>query len=109
MTEKHYIGLQLDWKYDQGIVDISMSDHITKLSKRLTHPNPFHPQLSPNEHLPYIIGEKVTRQYALLEGKSPKVDDKKQRHILSVVEYLLYYARSIDGTLLPALSSIATQ
>ena len=105
----NYIGLHLDWDYDNGIVDVSMPHYISKFLKCINHQAPPKPQESPHEHLPYIVGEKGTRQYALLDDNSPKVNQTKQKYVQSVVGSLLYYARAIDPTLLPALSSIATQ
>jgi hypothetical protein len=109
MSGSNYIGLHLEWNYANGTVDISMPGYIERLLHRIGHKPPSKLEESPHEHLPYIIGEKGTRQYALLEDKSPAVDKKQQKYVQSVVGSLLYYSRAIDSTLLPALSSIATQ
>jgi hypothetical protein len=107
-TGSNYIGLSLNWEYDKGMVEVSMPGYVEKLLKRTGHPPPTSPQHSPHEHLPFVLGAKGTRQYAL-EDTSPKVDKKKTKYVQSVVGAVLYYARAVDYTLLPALSSIATQ
>ena len=50
----HYIGLTLDWNYQQDFVDISMSGYISKLLKRLNPPSPLKPTYSPHEYCPVI-------------------------------------------------------
>ena len=107
-TGSHYIGLTLDWQYDKGVVEVSMPGYIRKLLKRTGHPTPTSPQHSPHEHLPFVLGSKGTRQLAI-EDNSPPVDKRNTKHVQSVVGGLLYYARAIDSTILPALSSISTQ
>ena len=85
-----------------------MPGYIRKLLKRTGHPTPTSPQHSPHEHLPFVLGSKGTRQLAI-EDNSPPVDKRNTKHVQSVVGGLLYYARAIDSTILPALSSISTQ
>ena len=46
----HYMGLTLNWNYEQGFVDVSMPGYITKLLKRLQHPAPSKPEYSPHVH-----------------------------------------------------------
>ena len=45
----------------------------------------------------------------MLQDNSPVVDEIDTKYVQSVVGALLYYARAINPTILPALSSIATQ
>ena len=104
---KNYIGLQLDWNYDLGYVDISMPNYILKILKRLCHPTPSTPQYSPHEHFPVIFGGKGTRQYATAPDLSPPLPSPT--YIQQVVGSLLYYARALDNTILPALNDISTQ
>ena len=49
-TGSHYIGLTLNWHYDQGYVDISMPGYISKLLTRLQHTLPNKPEYSPHDH-----------------------------------------------------------
>ena len=107
-TGSHYIGLSLNWDYPNQTVELSMPKYVDKLLHRIGHPKPKSPQLSPHEYLPYIVGEKGARQYAALEDHSPPLDAKQTTHVQSVVGGLLYYARAIDHTILPALSTIST-
>ena len=101
------IGLQLAWNYTNGYVDISMPTYIIKMLKRLCHQPPLHPQHSPHEHFPIAYGEKGTRQYATAPDISPPLESPT--YIQQVVGSLLYYARALDNTILPALNDISTQ
>ena len=104
---KNYIGLNLHWDYQNGFVDISMPGYIEKTLHRLQHPAPSSPQYSPHEHFPVVFGGKGTRQYATAPDTSPPLPSPK--YIQQVVGSLLYYARALDNTILPALNAISTQ
>ena len=108
-TGTNYIGLTLEWDYARGMVEISMPGYINRLLQRIKHEPSTSPQHSPHEHLPFIMGGKGTRQYAQSEDGSPKLDARQTKYVQSVVGALLYYARAIDASILPALSSISTQ
>ena len=53
--------------------------------------------------------KKGERQYAKTADTSTPLDKKGTTKVQSIVGSLLYYARAIDNTLLPALNSIAAQ
>ena len=99
--------MNLKWNYAAGYVDISMPDYIEKILERLCHPSPSAPQYSPHEHFPITFGGKGTRQYATTPDISPPLSSPK--YIQQVVGSLLYYARALDNTILPALNDISTQ
>jgi hypothetical protein len=84
-----------------------MPDYIEKILERLCHPSPSTPQYSPHEHFPITFGGKGTRQYATAPDLSPPLSSSK--YIQQVVGSLLYYARALDNTILPALNDISTQ
>ena len=104
---ENYIGLNLKWNYTQGYVDISMPNYVDKILHRLCHPPPTSPQYSPHEHFPITFGPKGTRQYATAPDTSPPLSSPT--YIQQVVGSLLYYARALDNTILPALNDISTQ
>ena len=83
-----------------------MSDFITDVLIRFQHPTPSKPQHSP--HVPVKYGVK-TRQYALELDTSPLLDQKGITYAQQMVGSLLYYARAIDGTMLPALNTIDSE
>ena len=103
----NYIGLTLDWNYQQGYVDISMPTYIPKLLAKLNHPRPKKPQYSPHEHYLVKYTKKGERQLTRATDTTPLLDKKETTRIQSIVGALLYYGRSIDNTILPALNDIA--
>jgi hypothetical protein len=54
-----------------------------------------------------VFGQKI--QYSVTTEDSPTLDAKSKTRIQEVIGVLLYYARAVDNTMLPALGSIATQ
>ncbi len=48
-------------------------------------------------------------QYAKEENESPPPLKEETKYIQAVTGTLLYYARAVDATILPSLSSIATK
>ena len=47
-TGKNFLGLKLNWNYDQQYVDISMPNYIEKTLQRLQYTQQVHPQYSPH-------------------------------------------------------------
>ena len=102
---KNYCGLTLTWNYDDGYVDVSMPDYVTKALKKFQHPPPASPQYAPHAWNPPKYGQRV--QYALTPDSSPPLDKRQKLYVQSVVGAFLYFARAIDSTLLVALNDIA--
>jgi len=105
---QNFCGLRIEWNYEENYVDISMPNYIKEVLHRFNHPSPTSPQYSPHEHTPIQYGNKK-RQYALEPDTSPLLDEKGIKFVQQVTGSLLYYARAIDGTMLPALNTIGTQ
>jgi hypothetical protein len=106
-TGTHYCGLTLDWHYDKQYVDVSMPDYVPNLLHKLCHPSPLKPQHAPHQWIHPSYGQKV--QYAQNEDTSPTLPAKDATFIQSAIGSLLYYARAVDPTILPALNEIATK
>ena len=105
---QNFCGLHFDWHYDAGYVDVSMPGYIKAVLHRFLHPQPKSPQFSPHAHVPIKYGLK-TRQYALEPDTSPLLDKKGIKYVQQVVGSLLYYARALDGTMLPTLNIIGSE
>ena len=106
-TGKNFCGMTLDWHYDDGYVDVSMPDYIPALLKKLRHEQPERPQFSP-----YLITnstplKKGQQQFAPAPDTSELLSPSETNIIQQIVGSLLYYARAIDYTLLPALNTIS--
>ena len=100
-----YIGMSLKWDYIARSVEISMPGYIEAALQRFSHPPPHKQQHSPFHWNKPTYG--ATIQYAPLEDSSPILSTKDTTRVQQVVGTLLYYARAIDNTMLPALNDIA--
>jgi hypothetical protein len=106
-TGSRYCGLAIDWDYDNGTCDISMPGYIERALQRFSHPNPTRPQHSPHPWQKPNYGAKT--QYAPEPDHSPALDAADTKHVQEVLGTLLYYARAVDSTMLPAIGSIGTE
>ena len=102
---ENYCGLKLHWNYDEGWVDIAMPNYITKTLKKLEHPPPKKPVSAPHKWTTPAYGR--TPQIAPIDN-TPLLNDKQKKRVQQIVGSLLYYARAIDSTILPALSEISS-
>lgn len=105
-TGSKYIGLTLNWDYENRKVHLSMPGYIQKALERFQHPKPIRPQNSPHPHSIPIYGAKA--QYTESKDDTPLLDKPGQKFIQAVTGTLLYYARAVDPTILVALSAIAS-
>jgi hypothetical protein len=103
---KNYCGLTLDWNYDEGYVDISMPGYVEKVRSKLLHPHPKFPQHAPHRWTQPSYGSKV--QMAPIDT-SPLLDASGKKKVQSVTGSMLYYARTLDSTMLPAINEISSQ
>jgi hypothetical protein len=101
-----YIGLTLDWDYDQRKVHLSMPGYISKALSRFAHEPPSKPQHQPHPSADKKYGETV--QYAKALDNSPLLPPEGKTYIQQVLGVLMYYGRAVDATILVALSSIAS-
>jgi hypothetical protein len=102
-----YLGLTVVWDYENRKVHLWMPGYIKKASLHFKHDKPELIQKSPHPHAVPAYGTKI--QYAEEEDDTPKLDKKNTKYIQQVAGTLLYYARAVNSTILPALSSIATE
>lgn len=101
-----YIGLTLTWDYENRTVDISMPGYIARALLRFKHPKPSRPQYSPHAWNAPSYGAKT--QYAK-QDLSPALDMTNKQRVQEILGTLLYYARAVDNTMLPAIGTLATQ
>jgi hypothetical protein len=64
-------------------------------------------QNSPHPHVAPQYG--VKEQYMTEKDTSPSLIKEEAKYVQAVAGTLLYYARAVDNTILPALSAIATK
>jgi len=102
-----YCGLTIAWDYDKHTCDISMPGYIERALTRFEHPTPTRPQHSPHAWQKPQYGAK--KQYAIPDDESPPLSPAERTRVQEVLGTLLFYARAVDGTLLAAVGTIATQ
>ncbi len=85
-----------------------MPGYLAKAIIRFKHETPNKIQNSPHCHIKIQYGAK--QQYVNDEDMlSPPLNKKDTKYVQAAVGMLLYYARAVDPTILPALSSLATE
>ena len=99
--------MTLEWDYNKGEVHLSMPEYVNEALIRFNHTKPTKPQHQPHPHVPIQYGTKV--QLAKQPDTAPLLDRADTKFIQEVTGVFNYYARAIDGTMLPALSAIASE
>jgi hypothetical protein len=102
-----YIGLTIKWEYTKQKAHIHMPGYLQKAFTRFKHKMPVKIQNSPHPHIIPQYGAKT--QYAKEYNESPPLSKEDTKYIQAVARTLLHYARAVDATILPSLSSIATE
>ena len=105
---KQFCGLHLHWNYNDRWVDMTMPTYIPSLLHKLNH-QPNLPQYSPYPATPFQIARPGSRQYAPPPDSSPALNKATTTKVQSIIRSLLYYARAIDCTMLPALNALSRQ
>ena len=107
MKGSYMLGMTLKWDYINRHVDISMPNYINKMIQKFFHPKPKRHQAQPHQWFPPQYGQKT--QYAHEPAPSPSLSSKDTTRIQQIVGTLLYYARAVDPTMLPAINDISSQ
>ena len=81
-----------------------MPGYIQAAHQRFQHPFPTKSKHTPHSWMTPVYGSKV--QYTFPPSTIPILDKKSRRKIQSINESLLYYVRSIDACMLPAINEI---
>ena len=105
-TGSLFHGLTIDWNYTDRYVDISMPKYVPAMLHKYQHPKPRRRQDAPHAWAQPNYGAKV--QFATNDDPSPILAPAELTRIQQIVGTLLYYAISVDPTMLVALGSIAS-
>eukprot|EP00956_Cyclotella_meneghiniana_P010727 scaffold15031_cov47-Cyclotella_meneghiniana.AAC.1 len=104
---ERFLGLFMDWDYEQRKVHVSIPGYVGAALIRFQHPKPTKPQNQPYPHNPKKYGEKA--QYVEPEDTSLPLNKDDKKFIQEVTGTFLFYARAVDPTMLTALSSLASE
>ena len=102
-----YCGVDLDWDYIKRKVHLSMDGYVEEALQRFRWALPKKPQHQPHAHVAPKYGATV--QYAKEEDTADPATKEEKKYIQQVLGTFLYYARMVDGTMLVALSAIASE
>jgi hypothetical protein len=107
LTGSKYLGLDIAWDYTNRTCDISMPGYIERALLRFQHASPAKPQDSPHYAERPIYGAAV--QLTAAPDHSPPLSPGDTKRVQEILGTLLYYARAVDCTMLPAIGSLASE
>ena len=105
-TGTKYCGLTLKWDYQRRTCDMSMPGYIEKALLRFAVDPPTRPQHSPHPWTKPIYGAKT--QLTAPIDDSELLPPAELTRLQEIIGTLLYYARAVDSSLLPALGTLAS-
>jgi hypothetical protein len=100
-----FCGININWNYSAGTVDLNMPNYISKALLKYQHSKLVSLQHQPYQNIPIQYGLHVQR--VEVDTSAPLTPTALKR-VQDIVSTLLYYGRAVDPTLLTVLSSIAT-
>ena len=100
-----FLGMHLKWDYTNCTVTISMPGYVKTSLIHFNHAPSKSPQHLPHPYTQPTYGAKV--QYAK-QGSAYNLTPEQLKYAQQVIGVFLFYARTIDTTMLPAIGSIAT-
>lgn len=102
---ERYIGIDLKWDYEKRTLQTSMDGYVKKALLQFQHDIPKQHHHAPSKyHLPkYGAKQQMTK----LDTTEPMTPAQKKL-LQQVAGKFLYYARSIDDTMMHALKDLAT-
>jgi hypothetical protein len=106
-TGSAYRGLEINWDYTNGAVDLSMPGYIKAALHKYQHP-----ALTRNEHAPHqwnppVNGAKT--QYVEDTQDRPALSPKDGTRLPQLGGTLLYYAHAVDPTLIMPVDVLASE
>ena len=102
-----YCGHTLDWDYVNHICNVSMPRYIVHALQCFQHPMPTHKQHSPHAWQKPQYGAKT--QFAPSLDTLPTLDASNSKRVQDVLSTLLFYACTINSTMLPTIGTLASQ
>ena len=98
-----FCGITLKWDYQERSVVLSIPGYVQNALKKFQHNPPARAQYSPHPVNPIQYGPI---QYAE-QPEQPTNNAEDVKTCQQIIGTFLYYARAVDGTMLPALNSLS--
>jgi hypothetical protein len=102
---KLYCGLTIQWNYPERHVNISMPGYVEAALHKFQHPSPTKAEDAPHDWTKPTYGATV--QYTPEHGTTATLPQPEITKIQQIIGTLLYYATTVDPTMLVALGTIA--
>ena len=106
---KNFCNLTLDYNYEAGYVDMEIPGYVPNKLNRLQHTPKVSPQYSPHYHTSFKYCTPGTRQHGTAPDETPTLYKQDATFVQYIVGSLLFYEKSLDGTILPAKKKISLQ
>jgi hypothetical protein len=103
---KKFLGMDIDWDYEQRKVHVLMLEYVPKALMRFQHKSPSTPQHQPYPHVKPTYG--ATLQYAEASN-TLELLSKEKTYFQEVIGMFLCYARCMDSSMFAALGTLSTQ
>ena len=104
-TGTKYLGMTIDFQRGTS-VSLSIPNHVPKaLARFRPHSNSF--AKSPGTYVPPVYGTRT--QYVEAQPPDDTLPAQETKFIQEVVGSFLYYARAVDPSMLPAITSISSE
>ena len=100
-----YLGITLEWDYNNRMVRLSMPGYVPKALKWFGHEPPPRLQEQPYQCFPTNYRAKVLQYVKAIDNPPPLMKEDKT-FFIKVTGTFLFYSRLIDSTMLPSLSAI---
>ena len=102
-TGSKYLGLTIDFNEQRTTVSLSMPSYIATLLLRF-------PTQCTRASTPSIYDHPTYGSHVQLAttDSSPELCPAQKTHVQAIVSSLLYYARAVDPTMLPAVTAVAS-
>jgi hypothetical protein len=107
-TGKLYCSLALDWHYDEGYVDISMPGYVIQALKNSTILRCFDPNMRRTNGAHQSTAHTIPRSSPQTLNPQP-LDKQDTTRIQAINGTFMYYGRTCDPCILPALNEIASE
>jgi hypothetical protein len=105
-TGSRYVGLTLDWDYENRTVDLSMPGYVERALQRFEHSKPERNEDSPHA---WTAPDYGARQQYATHDESPLLDVRDIKRVQEVLGTFLFYGRAVDLTMVTSIGSIATE
>ena len=99
---KNFCGLTFYFNYKAGCVDMEMPGYVSNELEKLQHTPKVSTKYYPNHHTGFKYFTPGTQQYATATDETPTLSKQYTTFVQYIVVSLLYYGRSLDGTIIPA-------